>query len=96
MRFVVKKFLRTLAPVLVLVAGFLIMQGLVAAKPEPEKNDEEVRKLSLYVDSVRSESVRVAVRTQGEVRPKMEIDLIPQKPVKKSGNIIQFNSSMQC
>lgn len=73
-----KKFFRTLAPVLVLVAGFLIVQGLVAAKPEPEKNDEEIRKLSLYVDPVRSESVRVAVRTQGEVRPKMEIDLIPQ------------------
>ena len=82
-----KKFIRTLAPVFVLVAGFLIMQGLVAAKPEPEKNDEEVRKLSLYVDSVRSESVRVGVRTQGEVRPKMEIDLIPQV----SGRIVAIS-----
>lgn len=82
-----KKFIRTLAPVLVLVAGFLIMQGLVAAKPEPEKNDEEIRKLSLYVDSVRSESVRVGVRTQGEVRPKMEIDLIPQV----SGRIVAIS-----
>ena len=82
-----KKFLRTLAPVLVLVAGFLIVQGLVAAKPEPEKNDDEARKISLYVDSVRSESVRVGVRTQGEVRPKMEIDLIPQV----SGRIIAIS-----
>ena len=82
-----KKFIRTLAPVFVLVAGFLIMQGLVAAKPEPEKNDEEIRKLSLYVDSVRSESVRVGVRTQGEVRPKMEIDLIPQV----SGRIVAIS-----
>ena len=63
------------------------MQGLVAAKPEPEKNDEEIRKLSLYVDSVRSESVRVGVRTQGEVRPKMEIDLIPQV----SGRIVAIS-----
>jgi RND family efflux transporter MFP subunit len=83
----VKKFIRTLAPVFVLVAGFLIMQGLVAAKPEPEKNDEEIRKLSLYVDSVRSESVRVGVQTQGEVRPKMEIDLIPQV----SGRIVAIS-----
>lgn len=82
-----KKFFRTLAPVLVLVAGFLIVQGLVAAKPEPEKNDEEIRKLSLYVDPVRSESVRVAVHTQGEVRPKMEIDLIPQV----SGRIVAIS-----
>lgn len=84
-----KKLLRISAPVLVLVAGFFVMQGLVAAKPEPEKQDEEIRKLSLYVDSVESERVTVAVRTQGEVRPKMEIDLVPQV----SGRIVAMSES---
>lgn len=84
-----KKLLRLSAPVLVLIAGFLVVQGLVAAKPEPEKNEEEIRKLSLYVDSVESESVVVAVKTQGEVRPKTEIDLIPQV----SGRIVAMSDN---
>lgn len=82
-----KKLLRLFAPILVLVAGFMVVQGLVAAKPQPEKKDEEVRKLSLYVDSVVSEEVRVAIRTQGEVRPKTEIELIPQV----SGRIVMVS-----
>ena len=73
-----KKFLRLSAPVLVLVAGFLLVQGLIAAKPEPEKNDEAARPISLYVDEVKSEKVTLSIKTQGEVRPKTEIDLIPQ------------------
>jgi len=85
----VKKLLRLSAPLLVILTGFLVVQGLVAAKPEPEKNDEEVRKISLYVDSVQSEQVVVAVKTQGEVRPKTEIDLIPQV----SGRIVALSDS---
>ena len=84
-----KKLLRLSAPLLVIITGFLVVQGLVAAKPEPEKNDEEVRKISLYVDSVQSEQVVVAVKTQGEVRPKTEIDLIPQV----SGRIVALSDS---
>ena len=54
MRTTVKKLLRFFAPVMVLIAGVLVVQGLVAAKPEPEKNEEEVPTLSLYVESVQS------------------------------------------
>jgi RND family efflux transporter MFP subunit len=85
----VKKFFRIAAPVLVLVAGFLVMQGLIAAKPEPEKTDDAVRAVSLYVDSVTSEEVKVAIRTQGEVRPKTEIELIPQV----SGRIVAMSDN---
>jgi RND family efflux transporter MFP subunit len=74
---------------LVLLAGFAIVQGLVAAKPEPEKKDEEQRLVSLYVDEVRSEVVMVSVKTQGEVRPKTEIDLIPQV----SGRIVAMSET---
>ena len=85
----VKKILRVAAPVLVLVAGFLVMQGLIAAKPEPEKKEDEVRAVSLYVDSVTEEEVKVAVVTQGEVRPKTEIELIPQV----SGRIVAMSDN---
>ena len=84
-----KKLFKLSAPLLVLILGILVVQGLVAAKPEPEKKDEEVRALSAYVDSVKSEDVVVAVQTQGEVRPKMEIDLMPQV----SGRIIEMSDS---
>jgi RND family efflux transporter MFP subunit len=88
-RIAVKKFFRIAAPVLVLAAGILVMQGLIAAKPEPEKNEDEVRAVSLYVDSVTSEDVKVAIRTQGEVRPKTEIELIPQV----SGRIVAMSDN---
>lgn len=84
-----KKILKLLAPVLVLVGGFVIVQALVAAKPEPEKNDDETRLVSLYVDEVKSELVTISVKTQGEVRPKTEIDLIPQV----SGRIVAMSES---
>ena len=74
---------------LVLIAGVVIVQVLVAAKPEPEKNDDEARKVSLYVDEVKSEMVTVSVKTQGEVRPKTEIDLIPQV----SGRVVLMSES---
>jgi RND family efflux transporter MFP subunit len=85
----VKKILRFAAPALVLVAGVVIVQVLVAAKPEPEKNDDEARPISLYVDEVKAERVTIGVSTQGEVRPKTEIDLIPQV----SGRIIAMSES---
>ena len=84
-----KKILRVLAPVLVLVAGVAIVQILVAAKPEPEKNEDEARLVSLYVDEVTEEVVTVSVRTQGEVRPKTEIALIPQV----SGRIVAMSDN---
>jgi RND family efflux transporter MFP subunit len=75
--------------VLVLVAGVAIVQILVAAKPEPEKNEDEARLVSLYVDEVTEEVVTVSVRTQGEVRPKTEIALIPQV----SGRIVAMSDN---
>ena len=84
-----KKILKLLAPVLVLVGGIVLVQVLVAAKPEPDKKDEDARPVSLYVDEVKSELVTVSVKTQGEVRPKTEIDLIPQV----SGRIVAMSES---
>lgn len=78
MRSDVKKLLQVSAPIAVLLAGILIVKGLAAARPEPEKNDDETRLVSLYVDEARSDMVTVNVRTQGEVRPKTRIELVPQ------------------
>jgi RND family efflux transporter MFP subunit len=85
----VKKFLKIISPILVLVVSIGIVQGLSAAKPEPEKKEETQRLVSLYVDEVKSDTVTISVQTQGEVRPKTEIDLIPQV----SGRIVGISGS---
>ena len=84
-----KKLLKILAPVLVLAVSIGIVQALSAAKPEPEKKEEAQRLISLYVDEVKTDTVTISVQTQGEVRPKTEIDLIPQV----SGRIVGISES---
>ena len=84
-----KKLLKIISPILVLVVSIGIVQALGAAKPEPEKKEEAQRLISLYVDEVTSDTVTISVQTQGEVRPKTEIDLIPQV----SGRIVGISES---
>ena len=84
-----KKFLKVLAPVLVLAVSIGVVGALSAAKPAPEKKEESQRLISLYVDEVKSDTVTISVFTQGEVRPKTEIDLIPQV----SGRIVGISES---
>lgn len=84
-----RKILKFVAPILVLTAGVGSVMALSAAKDAPEKKEEAPRPVSLYVDEVRSENVRLSVRTQGEVRPKTEIDLVPQV----SGRIVSISDS---
>jgi len=74
----VKKVLKIAAPLLVVLLGIGLVQALVATKPPPEKKEDTLRLVSLYVDEVKAETVTLSVRTQGEVRPKTEIDLVPQ------------------
>lgn len=91
MRSVVKKLLKVSAPIAVLLSGVLIVKGLSAARPDPEKKEEETRLVSLYVDEARNEFVKVNVTTQGEVRPKTRIELVPQVTGRVVGISESFN-----
>ena len=73
-----KKYLKIAAPILVVLAGVGLVQALVANKPPPEKKEDSLRLVSLYVDDVEAKTVTLTVQTQGEVRPKTEIDLVPE------------------
>lgn len=84
-----KKLLKILSPILVLVVSIGVVQALSAAKPAPEKKEESQRLVSLYVDEVKSDTVTISVQTQGDVRPKTEIDLVPQV----SGRIVGMSES---
>lgn len=84
-----RKILKFTAPALVLVAAIGSVMALAAAKEAPEKKEEAPRQVSLYVDEVRAENVTISVRTQGEVRAKTEIDIVPQV----SGRIVSISDS---
>ncbi|MFI2810358.1 efflux RND transporter periplasmic adaptor subunit [Microbulbifer sp. M83] len=84
-----KKVLKAAAPVMVLALGFGVVQFMSAAKPAPEKKEEEQRPVSLLFSEAREESVHLAVSTQGEVRAHTEIDLTPQV----SGRIIAISEN---
>ncbi|AQQ67324.1 efflux transporter periplasmic adaptor subunit [Microbulbifer agarilyticus] len=73
-----KKILNVMAPVLVIAASFGAVQWMSAAKPEPEKKEEEQRLISLVTSEARAEPVQLSVTTQGEVRAHTEINLTPQ------------------
>lgn len=66
------------APVLVIagMAGIIVL--LVVTAPEPEKKEEGPRPIAAFVEKVTRGTVRLEVSTQGEVRPRTEIDLVPQ------------------
>ena len=83
------KLLKISAPVIVLAASIGVVSALNAAKPAPEKKEESQRLISLYVDEVKSDTVTISVHAQGEVRPKTEIDLVPQV----SGRIVGISES---
>ena len=83
------KFLKIVAPVMVIAASIGVVSALSAAKPTPEKKEESQRLISLYVDEVKLDTVTISVQAHGEVRPKTEIDLIPQV----SGRIVGISES---
>jgi len=82
-------FKKVLPPVLVFVASIFIVNALVAAKPTPEKKPKEQRAVSLFVDEVIAQTVKLKVTSQGEVKPQTEIDLMAQV----SGQVISVSKN---
>jgi len=82
-----RKVLKFIAPVLVIAAGFGLVQAMNAAKPEPEKKEEPQRLLSLFFDGVEQTQVTLSVQSQGEVQARTQIDLVPQV----SGQIVSIS-----
>jgi len=72
-----KKIFKVIIPIVVLVGSVFIVQAMVASKPTPEKKPKAQRIVSLYVDEAISESLKMTVNSQGEVKPKTAIDLTP-------------------
>jgi RND family efflux transporter MFP subunit len=57
------------------VAGFMLLH---ATRPQPETRNEMPRSLAVFVEPVRSQLVALDVSSQGEVRPRAEIELVSE------------------
>ena len=74
----VKRILVFILPVLLIllaVAGTMIMGALV---PDPEEKESEITAAPVLVAEAFSEDTRLSISTQGEVRPRTEISIVPQ------------------
>jgi len=85
----VNKLVKISAPIAVIIVSFYIVQSLAASKPEPEKKENPQRLISLYVDEVQSKEITPGVHTQGEVKPKTEIDVISRV----TGHVVKISDS---
>ncbi len=74
----IKSWTRWAAPLFVFalaIGAFVVLQK---TKPEPEQTQEGPRPISLFVEEVKREDMKLTVNTQGEVQPRIEIDLVSQ------------------
>ena len=87
-----RKFLVVLVPILVVV-GFIVLGAvLIALNKKPEEKKRAFNTLAVMADYAVQDDVRLTVKTQGEARPRTEIDLVPEvggKIVYVSPNFIE-------
>ena len=96
------KIVRVLAPVLVLAASVGAYSLLHVTKPPPEKTEQITRPISVYTQDVKKEAVSLEVVTQGDVRARIQVDLVAQvggrimsvSPQFTEGGEIQPNTSL--
>jgi RND family efflux transporter MFP subunit len=69
---------RIVLALIALVAVAAAVVTLFATAPEPERANAEPRPVAVFVEQVRSETVSLNVTTQGQARPRTQINLVPQ------------------
>ncbi len=86
-----RKFLTIAVPlfIILLMVGVVIL--LNALKPVPEKKEAEERPTSVFIARAERMTVVPRVISQGEVRPRREIDLVPQV----IGRIVYINPNFE-
>lgn len=87
-----RKFLAIAIPLLIIV-GFIVATSIfIALNKEPKEKKRNFNTLAVIADYAKLDNVQLKVRTQGEARPQIEIDLVPQvggKIVYVSPNFIE-------
>ncbi|GGX71706.1 MexE family multidrug efflux RND transporter periplasmic adaptor subunit [Litorimonas cladophorae] len=75
---VLRKFLVIFVPIFIIVMFFVAAQVIIALTKTPKEKKRNFNTLAVIADYAKIEDVQLQVRTQGEARPQIEIDLVPQ------------------
>jgi len=70
--------IKFVVPVVIVATGIGGFKMLEAAKPVPEKKEEAIRPLSVYIEHAKQSTIDLKVITEGEVRARTEVDLVAQ------------------
>lgn len=73
-----RKLLMIFIPILVIVGFFVVTQIIVALNKKPEEKRRPFNPLAVLADVAVRDDVQLIVNTQGEARPRTEIDLVPE------------------
>jgi RND family efflux transporter MFP subunit len=63
------------------IAGIVValaIAGLILTKPEPQRANATPQPIAVFVDEARQETVSLIVHSQGQARPRTQINLVPQ------------------
>jgi len=87
-----RKLLIVAIPILIIVGFVVATNVFISLTKKPKEKKRSFNTLAVIADYAKSENVKLQVRTQGEVRPQVEIDLVPEvggKIVYVSPNFIE-------
>ncbi|MEP6342288.1 MAG: efflux RND transporter periplasmic adaptor subunit [Maricaulaceae bacterium] len=79
-------------PIVLIAGSYILAKVIIKAYEKPEERKRSFNTLSVLADYARTDDVQLMVNVQGEVRPQIEINLVPQvggQIVKVSPNFIQ-------
>jgi len=87
-----RKFLIVMVPILIVIGFFILTSIIIALNKKPEEKKRSFNTLAVMADYAVQDDVQLRVTTQGEARPRTEIDLVPEvggKIVYVSPNFIE-------
>jgi len=87
-----RKLLLIMVPILIVIGFFVLTNIIIGLNKKPEEKKRAFNTLAVMADYAVQDDVQLLVTTQGETRPRTEIDLVPEvggKIVYVSRNFIE-------
>jgi RND family efflux transporter MFP subunit len=78
---------RIVVIVIVIAAFALVVRAIMVTGPQPERSNPTPRPIAVFVEEAQRETIALTVRSQGQARPRTQINLVPQV----SGRITYVN-----